>query len=216
MSTTRAITTAAVIVALANLTGCKEEDTRLFDETGVWTLERYSLDGTPYQEVPQSRKNRFLLRFKPDDGVVAASACHEQGTEIDVNGSSCTNASLATWSCRCFAYTYENSTMVWQEFAPGEPPPVVGTPAGGDGTGDSGGMMDGGAHELTVAAFGESAATYEFDSLPMGLFNSDGEISKHVFTLKADTVWTQVDVNGDETPDLEDCAISCFPSETGG
>jgi hypothetical protein len=215
MSSSRAITTAAVIVALASLTSCKEEDTRLFDETGVWTLEKYSLDGTPFQDVTQSRKNHFLLRFKPDDGVVAASACHEDGTDVDVNGSSCTNASVATWSCQCFAYTYEGSTMVWQEFQPGEPPPEVGSPAG-DGTGDTGGTMGGGAHELTVEAFGDSTATYTFASLPMGLFNSDGDLSKHVFTLKADSVWFDVDINQDGTADHDECNSLCFPSEAGG
>jgi hypothetical protein len=202
----------AAVLALVSLTGCPEEDTRLFDETGVWTLERYSLDGTPYQDINQGRKNRFLLRFKPADGVLAAAACHEEGFPVDVNSSSCTNATLATWSCQCFSYTYENSRMVWQEFAPGDTPPPVGAVGGGDGTGDTG-DTENSAHEVNVSAFGETSATYQFDTLPLGLFNSNGDISKHVFQIKADTIWTTVDVNNDAVLDLEQCSSLCFPSE---
>jgi hypothetical protein len=204
------VATAAILA----LVGCKEEPTYLFDEEGVWTLEKYSLDGTPYQDINQARKNRFLLRFKPDDNVVAAAACHEQGFEVDVNSSSCTNATLATWSCQCFSYTYTESTMVWQEFAPGDTPPAVG-PVGGGGEGDTGGM-EGTAHEIELSAFGETAATYQFDSLPPGLFNSNGDISKHVFQIKADSIWLDVDVNQDMVLDLEMCSSLCFPSEASG
>jgi hypothetical protein len=199
--------TAAVLA----LVSCKEEDTRLFDETGVWTLDRYSLDGTPYQEINQGRTNRFLLRFKPDDAVVAAAACHEQGFEVDVNSSTCTNAALSTWSCQCFSYTYEGSQMLWQEFPPGDTPPPVGA-VGGDGT--DGGTE--GAHEVNLSAFGTTASTFQFDTLPLDLFNSDGDISKHVFQQKAEMLWTTVDVNSDGVLDLEYCSQLCFPSEGGG
>lgn len=203
------LATAAVLA----LVSCKEEDTRLFDETGVWTLDRYSLDGTPYQEVNQGRKNRFLLRFKPDDSVVAAAACHEQNTEVDVNSSSCTNAALSEWSCQCFSYLYDGSQMIWQEFPPGDTPPAVGAVAGGDGT--DGGEMEGTAHEVNVSAFGDTAATFQFDTLPPGLFNSDGDLAKHVFQQKADSIWVDVDVNEDGVLDLEYCSQLCFPSEGG-
>ena len=215
MPSSRALTTLGVFLAFTALTGCPEEDTRLFDETGVWTLEKYTLDGAPFQDINQNRKNRFLLRFKPEDGVVAAAACHEQGSEVDVNSSTCVNAGLSTWSCDCFAYTYENDAMVWQQFEPGTTPPAVGAPAGGGGseTGDGDGDAGGTAHSLTVGSFENAVATYQFVSLPMDLFNSDGDISKHVFQLKADSVWTGVDINADGTPDLEACSMSCFPSE---
>lgn len=201
--------TAAVLA----LVSCKEEDTRLFDETGVWTLDRYSLDGTPYQEINQGRKNKFLLRFKPDDSVVAAAACHEEGFDVDVNSSSCTNAALSTWSCQCFSYLYDGSQMIWQEFAPGDTPVPVGAVGGGDGT-DTGGM-EGTAHAVNLSAFGATAATYQFDTLPVGVFNSNGDVSKHVFQQKADTIWTTIDVNEDGMLDLEMCSSLCFPSEAG-
>ncbi|MFO7567588.1 MAG: hypothetical protein R6X02_33395 [Enhygromyxa sp.] len=209
MFSSRLVVTAAFLAATATLAGCTEEDTRLFDETGVWTLERYSLDGGPYVDIAQIRKNLFLLRFKPDDGVVAAAACHEQNTEVNVNASSCLNAGLSQWSCQCFSYTYENNRMVWQEFTPGEAPPPVGA-VGGDGETD--GAEGGGAHELFLAAPAGTTSTYEFSSLPPGLFNSDGMLSKHVFQIKADSVWTGVDKNEDGTLDLEACSQSCFPS----
>ena len=223
MPSPRALTPIGVCLALAtlSLTGCPEEDTRLFDETGVWTLEKYTLDGSPFKDVDQNRKNRFLLRFKPGDGVgenegvLAASACHEQGTTVDVDSSTCLNAGLSTWSCQCFAYTYDGDAMVWQEFDPGQPVPPVGSVASGETGGEEGG---GEAHGLIVAGFENAASTYQFFSLPPGLFNSDGDLSKHVFQLKADKVWTETDLNGDEVPDLEACSMSCFPSEgnTGG
>ncbi|HLT35191.1 MAG TPA: hypothetical protein VK034_02875, partial [Enhygromyxa sp.] len=65
MSSSRSVAIAALLAATAILTGCPEEDTRLFDETGVWALERYSLDGGMYIDISQNRKNKFLLRFKP-------------------------------------------------------------------------------------------------------------------------------------------------------
>lgn len=211
MSSLRFVATAAFLAATATVIGCQEEDTRLFDETGVWALEQYSLDGGPYVDVSQNRKNRFLLRFKPDDGVVAAAACHEQNTKVNVNSSNCTNAGLSTWTCQCFAYTYDNDRMVWQEFAPGDPVPSVGSP-GADGETDGEGS---GAHELFLAAPKGTTATYEFATLPPDLFNSDGMVSKYIFQIKADSVWTATDINKDGVLDLEACSQSCFPSEAG-
>ncbi|KIG12712.1 hypothetical protein DB30_01070 [Enhygromyxa salina] len=219
MSSSRVVTTVAVVVvslATSFASGCKAEDTRLFDETGVWTLEKFTLDGSPYQDITQGRKNRFLLRFMPTPGIeppdlmgglVAAASCHEMGTMIDIKGSTCVNAGLSTWDCQCFAYTFEESKMVWQEFDPGQPPPVVGVPPADD----EGGAEFGDAHAIEVSAFGSSSSTFEFYSLPAGLFNSDGENARHVFQLKADSVWTDVDINGDDVPDLDECSASCFP-----
>jgi hypothetical protein len=104
--------------------------------------------------------------------------------------------------------------MIWQEFAPGDTPPAVGAVGGGDGTGTDGGM-DSGAHEVNLSPYGTTSATYQFDTLPLGLFNSDGDLSKHVFQIKAETIWTTVDVDEDGTLDLEECSKSCFPSEAG-
>ena len=100
--------------------------------------------------------------------------------------------------------------MVWQEFAPGDMPPAVGAVDGGDETGGGTGT---GAHEVNLSKFGDTAATYQFDSLPVGLFSSDGDIAKHVFQQKAPTIWTDVDLNEDGMMDLEQCSMLCFPSE---
>ena len=207
MPSHRAVFTLVGLAGLACLTSCKEEDTRLFDEAGVWSLEKFSIGGTqPYADIDQSRKNRFLLRFKPDDGVVAAANCHAEGDTASVEASTCFNASTATWDCRCFAYTYDNDRMVWQEFGLGESPPPVGNPAG----------EDSGAVEVIVEPYGDASSTYTFGTFPMGLFDSDGEVSKHVMQIRADSVWTDADVNEDGTPDLEFCSQGCFPSEGGG
>jgi hypothetical protein len=178
------------------------DEPTLFDERGVWSVEQYALDGGPLVDISAVRANRFLLRFKPEDQVVAAAACAEQDTDVDINGSNCTNAALASWSCECFAYTFAGEQMVWQAFTPvpGEPPPTVGASG----------------HALTVAVPPGGGSSYEFRPLPPGLFNSDGVVSKHVFQHKADEIWTDVDVNVDGTPDLEACSRSCFASEAGG
>ena len=206
MLSSRTSTTLGVLLAFAALAGCAEEDTRLFDETGVWTLEKYTLDGTPFKDVDQNRKNRFLLRFKPDDGVVAAAACHESGTEVSVDSSTCVNAGLSTWDCRCFSYAYDTDRMVWAEFDPGATPPLVSLD-------EDAPVIPEDSHSLQVAAFENAASTYQYISLPMGLFNSDGEVSKHVFQIKANSVWTEADINMDGMMDLETCSMSCFPSE---
>jgi hypothetical protein len=215
MVSIRFVVSAALLGLSATLMGCAEEDTRLFDETGVWTLENYSLDGGPFVDIAQNRKNRFLLRFKPDDNVVAAAACHEQGTDVDVNGSNCTNAGLSEWTCQCFAYTYDKDRMVWQEFDPGQEPPHVDPPMT---SGETEGEPTEGSHELFVSAVAGTTSTYEFASLPLDLFNSDGQLSRHVFQIKAESVWTKEDLDDDGIADLEACSQSCFPSEapTGG
>lgn len=217
-SSSRLVAIAALFASTAVLSGCPEEETNLFSEGGVWSLERYSLDGGLFSEISQNRTNRFLLRFKPDDGVVAAAACREEGTDVDVNSSNC-YAGLSSWACQCFAYTFKNDRMVWQEFEPGEMPPAVGVPEGDGGTGDAGtegGASAGGAHELFVAGVEDTKGAYEFHALPAGLFNSDGTLSKHEFQLKADSVWTDADIEEDGVADLEACSMSCFPSEAGG
>ncbi|MCA9685556.1 MAG: hypothetical protein KC457_25480 [Myxococcales bacterium] len=207
MSSARlALTSTLVLTSLAGLLslgGCAEEDTRLFDETGVWSLEQYTLAGTGFENIDQVRKNHYLLRFSPDDKVVAAANCYTQGSSnSNVNDSSCElNKALAVWDCHCYAYVYDNSRMVWQEFAPGENPPKVASPTPDGSTG---------SHELFVETT-DSKNTYEFVSLPEGLFNSDGSTSRHIFQQKADTLW-EVDINEDGTLDLDQCSMDCFPS----
>lgn len=165
------------------------------EETGVWALQQYALDGGPHVDIAKNRKNRFLLRFKPKDGVVAAAACHEENTAVDVNGSNCTNAALSSWSCWCFAYTHDGNTMLWQEFEPGDLPPPVGA----------------GAHEVFISEVPDTSF-YEFSPLPVGLFNSDGEVSRYIFEKKADVLWTMTDINQDGVNDLDSCSNICFPS----
>lgn len=187
------------------LLGCQpEEDNRLFDERGVWAVEKYRLPGNETTDVSQQRKNRFLLRFSPEDDVVAAANCFVPGESDSITAALCDlSKSSAQWACRCFAYEYDEDVMVWQEFEPGDPVPAVGDPT----------VEDSGAHELTVEFFGDSTQTVTFTALPLDLFDSDGELAAHTFQIKADSVWTGVDVNEDGTPDLDACSQSCFPSE---
>ncbi len=198
---------AVALTALLCSTGCKEEDTRLFDEAGVWALQKYALGGGVYTDITQIRQNVFLLNFSPGDGVVAAAGCFGTGNE-GVDSSTCTvNQDNAFWECRCFAYEFDKSRMLWQEFTPGEEPPPVIEP----GAGDTGGTDGGGASEAVEITVAETNAsrTYEFMPLPEDLFNSDGQISKFEFVQRSSSVWEANDVNPEE---LQACAQSCFPS----
>lgn len=117
-------------LSLLTVSACgDEEDPRVFEEEGTWSLQRFALDGTNWKPIDQMpRDNAFLLRF--DDtagsGTVAAATCVGGGS-ASVEASTCRIDINHTWECRCFSYIHEEANiMQWQEFAAGEaPPPVV-------------------------------------------------------------------------------------------
>jgi hypothetical protein len=205
-----ALTSTLVATALLSLTSCKEEDNRLFEEGGVWALQAFTLDGTAIMDLDAQRRNHFLLRFSPDDGVVATAACKVSPSETVTDSSCGFNSIDAEWECHCFAYEFDNSIMRWQEFAPGENPPPVGAPAG-DGETDG---MTAGSHEIELEE-AKASGTYQYFPLPEGIFGSDGVTSKHVFQSRAESVWTGADINEDDAPDLDGCTQACFPSLRG-
>ena len=200
----RILSAFAALALLASVsTGCKEDDNRLFDESGVWSLTHYSLDGTNLNEVNgNTQTNAFMLNFNASKGVVAAAACANDGGSVRPNDSTCRLAPSADkrdWECSCFSYEFDESTMRWTRFQPGETPPPVGS-----GSSDTDG--DSGTDTVLVAEYPDVASSYFFEPLPGpsptdtdGLFASDGTTSRYVFLKRFEGLF-------DETG----CAAACF------
>ena len=228
LSTLRTGLLALAALAVA-LPGCKEEDegpSKLFEEDGVWSLQRYELTGmsTMLNEVnPSARRDAFLLKLDSANNVATAAWCGLDETDTP-NNSLCRQQPLdADWYCRCFAYAYEEDRMRWVEFDAGstvpiveldDPPPGGGGGAGneagnGEETGETGGEDDGGAGaddegasagrgtEIRVSEVPTAASTYDFIPLPQGVFGSNGETSAFRFQRKAARVF--------------DDAVTCTP-----
>ena len=183
------------LAALVTFSSCNgDPDTRLFDETGVWAMTHFSLDGAMLTEVPANTElDAFLLKFDPNRGVVAAAACAQGSGSAAVGVSTCRRATTAddrTWLCRCYAYDYDESTMNWTEFAPGDEPPM---PGGGGGTGGEDANTP-----ITLSEFTEVNNSYQFQPMPDGgtlhedgLFESDGMTSRYIFLKRAETLFVE-------------------------
>lgn len=193
MRSTLTFSTCLVLFALAS--GCKEEPQDLFDETGVWSVEKYAIDGGQLNDVPQERKNAFQANFNPDLGVVAIGSCFSAANQ-DIDSAIChSNPAAAYWECKCFAYSFSESRMVWQPFEPGQEIPEVGDPE----------LEGSGAIEVTVEEFPELGRGYMFYQIPEGVFSSDGVVSKFVLQQKSLSIWDESD-----PPGLGECSVACF------
>lgn len=196
MRSTLTLLTCLALPALL-VSGCKEEPQPLFDETGVWAVEKYALDGGQLEDIPQERKNAFMLNFDPGTGVVAVGSCFS-ATNQDIESAICKgNPEAAYWECQCFAYEFEKSRMVWQPFDPGQTPPPVGDPA----------LEGSGAFEVLVETFPELGRGYLFNQIPEGVFSSDGVVSKFVLQQKSPSVWDTAEVAPEG---LTECSMLCF------
>lgn len=226
-SALRTLFRGALVAATLASFGCDDEGPgKLFEEDGVWELTSFTLSGTGVEEVSRSRRANFFLKFDNENRVVQTAMCanREAATPGD---SECEGFNDSQWFCQCFAYGFEEDQMAWQEFEAGSEPPVVKVgqtepeaPAGGDGDTETDGGSEGGdeegdaggdepapagtAHQLSVAEFANIAATYDFTSLPAGVFGSDGTASKFIFQKKADSLFSTV-LEGDERPTCQPC-----------
>ncbi|MFV8750275.1 hypothetical protein ACNOYE_06965 [Nannocystaceae bacterium ST9] len=172
----------------------------MFDETGVWAVEKYALDGGQLEDIPQERKNAFLLNFDSDLGVVAVGSCFSANNQ-DIESAICkSNPAAAFWECQCFAYEFKKSRMVWQPFDPGAEIPIVGDPE----------IEGSGAFEVLVEEFPSLGLGYLYNPMPMGVFDSDGTLSKYVLQQKAVNVWTEAEVAPDS---LLECSVGCFGAQ---
>jgi hypothetical protein len=182
------------------LGGCDDDDgpSKLFDERGTWSLSQFAADSESLLQSSDGpsgiRRDAFLLQFDPDLGAVAAATC--AGSNAPDNdtpsNSSCRRDTAQIWTCSCYGYSFVDSAMVWQEYAPGETPPKPKAPADFVAGTDEGSV-------LTVGEVNDAAFTYLFFPLPEGLFGSNGTTSRHVFVQKADSVYAPTG-----------CAEQCF------
>ena len=185
----------ALLLAAGTLQGCKEEEPgKLFDEEGVWSLQRYDTGDGVQTLNPSTQKDAFLLKFEPGPKVVTAAACGMAlGVDDVPRESICRqNPSSTGWFCRCFAYAYEEDLMQWREFTAGEPPPSVDfeppTAAEGGGGDSTGG--GGGDSYITLSVIDATPSKdYAFVPLPMGVFGSDGATSRYEFIQRAGMIF---------------------------
>jgi hypothetical protein len=194
--------TPTLLVMPLVLAACSdEEDLRVFDEVGTWSLQSYALDGTNWSAVDQDvRKNAFLLRFDstPGSGVVAGATCGG-GDKYGVGSSLCNTFNREDWQCRCFSYIHEEKNLMeWQEFAPGDAPPSVvhetGEDAGeaGDTEGDPSDSIAAQKHPEINGAIILSPLPYTTSVwTESGLFDSDGMNSRYEFLQKGDNIFEE-------------------------
>ena len=168
--------------ALAALSSCAEEDTRLFKEPGVWALTHFSEDGETIPPVnAPTHQDAFLLDFDRDLGVMATAACSFGGgnTPQTTTCGAAGSPSDKDWECKCYAYEFEDSTMRMSPFeAGGQPGPVGSSDTDGDGS----------TFDVDLTVFPEIGNSYIFKPLPGGhefdadgLFGSNGVNSTYVF-----------------------------------
>lgn len=185
-------------------TACKDSGPgKLFEEDGVWSLQRFTLDGgTPIDINEMTRGDAFQLKFNAGPQVVTAAWCGSMETDDPIT-STCRLDTDAMWFCRCFAYAYEDDQMIWREFDAGNAPPDVpfdpdaasGGGGGGTGTGTGGGDggMTGGDTLIQLGEVPNITSTYSFRGLPSGLFGSQGDVSQFIFQQKSPTIFGEVD-----------------------
>lgn len=208
----------AMLTIAGTLQGCKDDPPgKLFEEDGVWSMVRYDL-GDGSKEVNQTtRKDAFLLQFIEAENVVTAAACGMPGEDTPENSVCRLSPGMTAWTCRCFAYAYEESTMQWREFEAGTTPPHFGfeEPHAGDGGGDGSGTGGGGGEDtyVNLSTIATSSQTFTFQPLPQGVFGGDGTIHSFQFVQKTPSIFTGPAM--DDNAPLIDPEGACEPCVPG-
>ncbi len=193
MPTHQYILTGALCALVAATGACKEEGpTKLFEEKGAWSLDKFDIgEGIENLDL-QEREDQFLLYFDPETEIVAAATCIDSMGNMEISESLC---DIQEFTCRCFNYTFEESQMTWIEFTPEVKASGAGTwvtppdppdPADEDG----GGPKPGEPFGITLEAYPESNNTWRYSGLPFGLFSSNGVSSRYVFQVRGETAFT--------------------------
>lgn len=193
-----------VAALFLTLSACADDETTtLFNEAGTWELVSYQLDAeSSLRDIDdQNQGEAFLLKFRPDLGVVQTAACGVDEQDDPTNSTCRLTPSQTSWFCGCFAYAFEGSQMAWKEFTAGETPPVVDPPIPNMASADP--------ETLTIELSGvmNVAFTYEFRPLPSGTFGSDGDRARFVFEQKAVRTFDQVFDDLEDRPVCEPCAM---------
>jgi hypothetical protein len=167
----------------------------LFDEDGVYSLERYDLDGAGFSEIDSNtRENAFLMKLDAGARVAQVAMCGE--TEGDLPSDSLCRVlggETSSWFCSCYAYAFGGSEMLWRPFSPDETPPDVAFP------GESGDT------QIVVEIVEGVAGMHEFSPLPEGVFGSDGVDAAFRFQLVAPSIFDQVFDDPEGRPGCTPC-----------
>lgn len=215
----RVVLGAALVTALLG-TACKEDPPpgKLFDEDGAWELVQFDLDGSGYTPVVMPgvtvRDEAFLLKLDAKARVAQTAMCAETENQSPEN-SPCRGAVQDTlWFCHCFAYAFVEDQMQWRQFQPGDTPPKVefdadgGSPSG-PATGGSGGET--GASDpaadtmIQLSEIPGVQGEYEFSPLPIGVFGSDGMVSRFRFQQRVPSIFNQVFEDPDGRAPCQPC-----------
>lgn len=168
--------------------GCDDEGfVTLFDEDGTWSLLAFDLEGTGTFNTIDSpnRKDQFLLRFlrtsgaeQRPEGIAAAATCKDVSNNQSLTGSACNDG----FTCRCFNYTFNETTMVFTEFAADGA--SLYTPVGDE-------PQPGEPVTIFLETIEDTASTFIFKPLPAQLFESDATDSRYEFRQKADSLFSK-------------------------
>lgn len=177
------------LCALTVFVGACEDDgpIPLFDEKGTWALYYFDVMGELQPFNNGARVDKFLINYNPTDPerkIVSAASCIDSMGRTDITKSLC---DTPEFECRCFTYTFEETTMVWTEFPPkgGKLPP-------GPEDEDSMAPKPGEPNVIDLEAYNPEegyTGIYRYSTLPYGLFDSDGVESRFVFQKRGETLF---------------------------
>ena len=225
----RVVLRAALVAALLG-TACKEDPPpgKLFDEDGAYELVQYNLEGDGYVEVVMpgvtERDEAFLMTLDASARVAQVAMCAENDMQDPSDAQCRTAGDNSFWFCQCFAYAFVKSQMQWRQFQPGDVPPQVSftgddggstpptsdsaTGGSGSGGGETGAVDPAADTIIDLAEIPGVQGEYEFAPLPIGVFGSDGLVSRYRFQQRAPSIFDQVIV---EDPDGRPTCQPCVP-----
>ena len=173
----------AVCALVAVPLSCGDPDEVMLevDEQGVWEMTMEDVSGDEgLENLDGARLEKYLLMFTRTSenlesqnvqGQVIAATCIDSGgvTSSPSDSTPCNGG----YRCDCYNYSYGGNIMnlKWVSSTVDRPEPDTGETEGGD------------INEASVrlTAFGEAAGTYQFTSLPLGLFGCQNENCKYAF-----------------------------------
>jgi hypothetical protein len=178
----RALPTAVCAALLS--TGCQEDPQPLFDEdAGAWVLTLAKIeDGDEIDDLGSAmRSEKFMIAYDKPGKRVAAASCNDSMDNQSVHESLC-DGIPTRYACRCFEYEFDLTEMTWIEYLPdGQPMPAEPD----EEQQMMGALPFGSAYRIALEAYADFGNTYRYDSLPFGVFDSNGYSSEHVFQLRS-------------------------------
>lgn len=179
----RALLTAACAGTVV-VVGCQEEPQPLFDEdAGAWVLQLFRLEaGDDIGDFGSTdRTEKYFISYDKAKQIVAAATCNDSSGNQSVTESLCDLSGPEGYTCRCFNYEFDQTSMTWTEFkVDGQPPP----PEPDEEQQGMGALPVGTPYQIALDIYQGYSNTYRYRPLPFGLFDSNGHDSEYVFQLR--------------------------------